>query len=512
MIVIAAGYLAAYIDVKGLINNELPLDFWVIALTACLPLVIILVLKWWKYSKINSQLTAYKQILSKLEASSAESSVTNIQQAVSEAESLAKTNHLVVNLLEFYQPQLNARMTILHQKALTIDLKKELALAEGLCDQKLKDIFSQVPLIKAKNEIKSSLEFLTQRRKAMKAQWDAAYEEFSWWNQLKYGASPDFSEIDKVIDALTALQRKMAIKHDVDFKVLGKHFEQLKQKAIKRMATAEIDAQRYIKSCSFQEPLDCDLLQKSLWLSALSVPVSVWSDVDSAGNVYDALRGVNSNFANMSDADIWWESLFLSSESLAGLAALTKGAYFEQLVAADTGGQLHEHFNHVDTDIVIDGVAFQLKATGSESYIYSVDESIPVIATSEVAAITGVIDSGYSNEDITNTVDHALGGTVVDIGDTAVDAILTGLGGLGFFATIRGINHASAQYKNGGDGVEALFEGAGVAIEGTASALVGAAEMGYNILASRPSRFIGRTLVKGLVKLDEKLFEEPVKK
>ena len=86
------------------------------------------------------------------------------------------------------------------------------------------------------------------------------------------------------------------------------------------------------------------------------------------------------------------------------------------------------------------------------------------------------------------------------------------LGGLGFFATIQGINHASQKYENGGDGVEAMFEGAGVAIEGTARALVGVAEMDYNVLASRPRRFIGRTLLGGLKKLDDKMMGSPKKK
>src|SRR5690606_12264920 len=119
-------------------------------------------------------------------------------------------------------------------------------------------------------------------------------------------------------------------------------------------------------------PIESDLLKKSLWLSALSLPVSAWSDLDSAGNVYDALRRVNGNFANMSDTEIWWETLFISPESLTGLAALTKGAYFEQLVSADTGGVLFEHFNHPGTDIVIDSVAYQIKATDSVGYVRSV--------------------------------------------------------------------------------------------------------------------------------------------
>jgi hypothetical protein len=181
-------------------------------------------------------------------------------------------------------------------------------------------------------------------------------------------------------------------------------------------------------------------------------------------------------------------------------------------VAADTGGQLFEQFNNPGTDIVIDEVAFQLKATDSASYVYSVDDSIPVIATSEVALITGAIDSGYSNKELTDTIDRALGGTVIDIGDSAADAILAGLGGLGFFATIEGINHAAKKVENGGDAVEAMFEGVGVAIEGTARALVGAAEMSFNVLASRPSRFVGRVLFGWIKKLDDKMMSAAEKK
>ena len=129
-------------------------------------------------------------------------------------------------------------------------------------------------------------------------------------------------------------------------------------------------------------------------VSGLSIPVSITGDLYSANAVFDALRGVNSNFENMSNTEIWWETLWMSPESLAGLTSLTKGAYFEQLVAGDTGGELFEHFNHADTDITIDGIEFQLKATDSVGYINSVDDDIPVITTSEVAAQSTAIDSG----------------------------------------------------------------------------------------------------------------------
>lgn len=81
-------------------------------------------------------------------------------------------------------------------------------------------------------------------------------------------------------------------------------------------------------------------------------------------------------------------------------------------------------------------------------------------------------------------------------------------------ASVRaiGLHHAVQKHENGGDAVEAIFEGAGVAIEGTARALVGAAEMGYKILSSKPSRFVGRMLLKGAKKLDDKIMAEAKRK
>ena len=512
MIVAVAVCAAFYVDAEIKALSQFSVELLLIALVAALPLLLISGFKSWLFFRSKNKLAAYQTIRRELERCRLESSPEIIQQALSEASMAAKSNALVINLFEYYQPILKERMTVLHRDNLQKSLNEEFNVLRLKCDKQVNIVASNVPLIKARDQINTSLRFLTIRRQEMAKQWEASYENFSWWNKLKYSAGPGFSEIDDAIRKLELLHRKMQLKHEDDFKNLDMHFEMLKQQAVARMSDAKVKAEQFIQDGHYEDEFNASMLNKALWFSAMSVPVSVWADVDSAINVYDALRGVNGNFAGMNDAEIWWESLLMPAESLAGLTALTKGAYFEELVAADSGGQLHEHFNQADTDIVIDGVAFQLKATGSESYIYSVDESIPVIATSEVAASTGVIDSGYSDEEITNTVDSALGGTVVDIGDTAADAILAGLGGLGLFATIQGINHASAKYENGGDGVEAIFEGAGVAVEGTARALVGAAEMGYNVLNSRPSRFVGRTLLKGLVKLDEKLFEEPTKK
>ncbi len=194
----------------------------------------------------------------------------------------------------------------------------------------------------------------------------------------------------------------------------------------------------------------------------------------------------------MSDADIWTSTLFLPAESLAGLTNLAKGAYFEALVAAETGGELFANFNHPATDITIDGVEYQIKATDSVSYIESVPDDIPVIATTEVAFETGAMDIGYSNLDLEQAMDLSLGGSVIDFGDTAVDAVLTGIGGLGLLATINGIRHAHGTYSRNGDAGQAIAEGAGVAIMGTAKTFVDSAELAYKVATSRPSRMAGR--------------------
>jgi len=162
---------------------------------------------------------------------------------------------------------------------------------------------------------------------------------------------------------------------------------------------------------------------------------------------------------------------------------------------------LFEHFNHPNTDIVIDGVATQLKATDSISYINGIDDNIPVIATSEVAQQTDAIDSEISNMDMTETTELALGGTVIDIGDTSIDTILGGLGGLGLFSSIKGINHAAKQHVNGKNTEEAIVEGIEIAVTGTAKGIVNVSELAYKGVTSRPCRLIGRNMLKIVIKI-----------
>ncbi|MEY8240631.1 MAG: hypothetical protein RPT25_09825 [Cycloclasticus sp.] len=182
-------------------------------------------------------------------------------------------------------------------------------------------------------------------------------------------------------------------------------------------------------------PQGDELLKQAFFWSLLGGSLSGVVNMLQIGGVYDALREVNSNFANMSDTEIWFEALAMSDASLQGLQNLTKGRYFENLVAENTGGELFETFNHPGTDMMLGGVEVQLKATDSVAYINSIDDDISVIATSEVAQATGVGDSGILNSDLTEDVTMALGGAPVDV----PDLIELLAGALGVITIVKGM-------------------------------------------------------------------------
>lgn len=360
------------------------------------------------------------------------------------------------------------------------------------------------PVIVALDVISQRLAQLIVKRDTIKKQWDEAYKRFFWWDKISRD-EPDFTEMDKTIADFEKTKAKIQSLYESSVGDIEKAFVSAFDLANSRIKQTEREVQKYIEESRISQKSASEILNVGFWFSALSIPVSMWDDFSDAGDVYDALRRVNSNYEGLSDTEIWLDSLLMNSSSLAGLVSLTKGAYFESLVASKTGGALFENFNHAGTDITIDGIEYQIKATDSVDYIYSVDEMIPVIATLEVAEKTGVIDGGYSDENLEIIVDNAMGGTVIDIHDRALDAWIAGLGGIGLMASFRGIDHAFKLVENGGDQVEAAMEGVVVAIGGTAKAAVGTAEVAYNIAMSAPSRFMGRAILGGIKALDDKL-------
>jgi hypothetical protein len=406
--------------------------------------------------------------------------------------------------MSFYRDLFRSRQAIIEQQRSELFNQQIAMLSENRKRLALKA--ETIPLLKYRNSLVATLNQFIEKRTQLKQEWGTAYLTFTLWKKLKYPEKLETPELDSEIVKLTKYSQEFSGQYGSQARELDIHFSQLVRQGEERIELAYERAVMLIQQYKFKD-VDDDLLTKAGWMAALSIPISVWEDFNKTQTIYETLRNVNGNFSQMSDSDIWWETLWMSSESLAGLTSLTKGAYFEQLVAADTGGQLFEHFNNPDTDIVIDGIEMQIKATNSVAYIASVNDEIPVIATTEVANKVGVIDGGHTNEELTNSVELALGGTVIDAKDTALDAIFIGGTSLGFFAAIRGINHASTRYEKGVEGIEAIIEGAVVAVEGTAKGIVDAGEMVYNAAKSKPSRFIGRQIKKGFVKLDNKMME-----
>jgi hypothetical protein len=360
------------------------------------------------------------------------------------------------------------------------------------------------PAIRAERAITDAIENITRHRAVAEARLDEQRERkgLKWWFAL---TRPGFEEVDAKIEELEAARVRLIASGA--FAKTEEHFRALAALVDRRTAEIERAAFSAIPEKRHEDFNDERIVQSAMLLSALSIPVSAWHDFNQAGNVFDSLREVNGNYAGMSDAEIWFETLTMPGPELAGLANLTKGALFEKHVEAEFAGERFEHFNHPDTDIVIDGVAYQIKATDSASYVESVADDIPVISTSEIAGITGSIDGGCTNEELTDAVDLALGGTVIDLSDTVLDALFAGVGGVGVFAMAHGVRSASAKYKASGDVLEATAAGVGATATSTARSAVNMAEIAtkstIGVVKSKPIRFLGRFLAMGVERFDQ---------
>ena len=165
--------------------------------------------------------------------------------------------------------------------------------------------------------------------------------------------------------------------------------------------------------------------------------------------VFDAVRRGYGNLTDASNAEIVDYFHSLKAESLGGHLSNIKGivfeeAYVDNLNANGIDAYLFNETNHPLTDIFVYGdevEEFQLKATDSVSYINDTLESLDdtsIVVTSEVAEHfdnAQIIDSGISNEELTDSVTSTLfegtdlaADTASDIAsDAAADSVLDGL-------------------------------------------------------------------------------------
>ncbi len=254
------------------------------------------------------------------------------------------------------------------------------------------------------------------------------------------------------------------------FKITEENLNRLKKEAIsfeRKTSLLDKKAREVIALENHSSSIAArQMVKASAIAGGLGVVFSAGHSFEESMSVYDALRRANSNFAELSNEGIWLETMLLSiinPDSYQGMVNLAKGAYFEQLVANDTGGTLHENFNTQDSDMLLNDSLVQLKATDEQAAVSEVAADITVIATSEVASKTTAIDSGYSNEQITQTTERALGGDVFDTSGSLTDGALIFSGGLGMLASLKGIC-AAGEYldknppKRTGDQLEDLEE------------------------------------------------------
>lgn len=285
----------------------------------------------------------------------------------------------------------------------------------------------------------------------------AADGYYRWNDELKEEFKSRTVKIKEIYDLL-------------GFKITEENLNRLKKEATffeRKTSLLDKKAREAIALGNHSSPIAArQMVKASAIAGGLGIVFSAGNSFEESMNVYDALRRTNSNFSELSNEDIWFETMLLSiinPDSYQGMVNLAKGAYFEKLVANDTGGTLHENFNMKDSDMLLDGSLVQLKATDEQAVVNQIAPEITVIATSEVASKTSAIDSGYSNDEITQTTENALGGDIIDTSGSLTDGALIFSGGIGVLASLRGVC-AAGEYleknppKRTGDHVEDLEE------------------------------------------------------
>jgi hypothetical protein len=69
----------------------------------------------------------------------------------------------------------------------------------------------------------------------------------------------------------------------------------------------------------------------------------------------------------------------------------------------------------------------------------------------------------------------------LDFSDTALDAVLTGVGGVGIIHIVKGAHRAYQKYKESGDPIESLFEGIRSTTVSLARSIVNTMEIGTKV-------------------------------
>ena len=242
MVVATSIGLALYIDTEVAVLKEVFWGYLLLPGIAALSIVMVVCFKFAKFYRSKNQLNAYLTTKALLDRCLRRDDAEALQTVLTEATMAAKRNHLVTNLVEHYEPLVNSHLALLQKREIRLAEKRrvlrkkeqkqglqkvldnEFSVLKSSSSAVIREMADNMPLIRAKRQIDSSLSFLVKRRQEMHGQWGLAYESFSWWNKFKYASGPDFSEIDRAIKELTKLQNIMEVKHQDDFDTLERHF------------------------------------------------------------------------------------------------------------------------------------------------------------------------------------------------------------------------------------------------------------------------------------------------
>lgn len=268
---------------------------WVSIAVVFILAFMILIIFLYRIVKSVHYLRVFKKCQESLVAVTHEESVIEIGSTLSAAKLLAKKNHLVHHYLTFSEPLVQRRMTQVFRSEMLQGIVSEEIRLNRICRTKIRGLYSNEPLIVADKKVEISTAYLLKAKSEIQKKWAVSYDGFSWWNKFKYANELNFTEIDKCLESLSLKRKALNGISGGDIAAVDEKYLGMSQRACSRLATAKLKADEYVALCEHTERLDSSIIKKSIWLSAMSIPVSIWGDVERASGIYETYGGSMGN-------------------------------------------------------------------------------------------------------------------------------------------------------------------------------------------------------------------------
>src|SRR5690606_39745121 len=157
------------------------------------------------------------------------------------------------------------------------------------------------PIVLAKQRLVDAIANLKLQKAAAEKELDRQREEK--WLKLWFDMTrPNFAVVDEKIEELEEALRRLEKSGALEAE--GKRYDALAARIEQRTSDIERAVIETIPKDRSERFDEDRILRNATWLAAFSVPVSAWNDFSNAGDVYDSLREVNSNYIGLSDFDI----------------------------------------------------------------------------------------------------------------------------------------------------------------------------------------------------------------